>query len=122
MIRRPPRSTLFPYTTLFRSVAADQPAQDVRHIRGPPGPAADLLVVRLDRLPGRGALGGVRADRQEDRLDLGPRAAVLEHLEADPRILRDDLRVPVPDGVAELERQRVRRLEHQPLAEVQPRQ
>src|SRR2546427_4244046 len=25
MIRRPPRSTLFPYTTLFRSHAADQP-------------------------------------------------------------------------------------------------
>src|SRR3712207_7393113 len=25
MIRRPPRSTLFPYTTLFRSVAAGQP-------------------------------------------------------------------------------------------------
>src|SRR5438093_12850433 len=24
MIRRPPRSTLFPYTTLFRSVACDQ--------------------------------------------------------------------------------------------------
>src|SRR3712207_8227436 len=24
MIRRPPRSTLFPYTTLFRSVLADQ--------------------------------------------------------------------------------------------------
>src|SRR3989449_1161506 len=24
MIRRPPRSTLFPYTTLFRSVAAEQ--------------------------------------------------------------------------------------------------
>src|SRR6266508_4710791 len=28
MIRRPPRSTLFPYTTLFRSVA------DHQHIRG----------------------------------------------------------------------------------------
>src|SRR3712207_6883112 len=28
MIRRPPRSTLFPYTTLFRSVAlAEQPAR-----------------------------------------------------------------------------------------------
>src|SRR3712207_6890249 len=26
MIRRPPRSTLFPYTTLFRSVAAPLPA------------------------------------------------------------------------------------------------
>src|SRR5256886_16802111 len=27
MIRRPPRSTLFPYTTLFRSLQADHPAQ-----------------------------------------------------------------------------------------------
>src|SRR5256885_10694188 len=26
MIRRPPRSTLFPYTTLFRSVRAHEPA------------------------------------------------------------------------------------------------
>src|SRR5438034_4263584 len=26
MIRRPPRSTLFPYTTLFRSSASDKPA------------------------------------------------------------------------------------------------
>src|SRR2546427_7570295 len=26
MIRRPPRSTLFPYTTLFRSCASDRPA------------------------------------------------------------------------------------------------
>src|SRR2546429_7294906 len=25
MIRRPPRSTLFPYTTLFRSLTADRP-------------------------------------------------------------------------------------------------
>src|SRR5688572_32019444 len=25
MLRRPPRSTLFPYTTLFRSVCLDQP-------------------------------------------------------------------------------------------------
>src|SRR2546430_11909579 len=29
MIRRPPRSTLFPYTTLFRSWAADSPAKSV---------------------------------------------------------------------------------------------
>src|SRR3712207_7825040 len=38
MIRRPPRSTLFPYTTLFRSVHA-------RHIRQPvaPGPVPVLL-------------------------------------------------------------------------------
>src|SRR2546430_11323145 len=29
MIRRPPRSTLFPYTTLFRSRLADRPAAHV---------------------------------------------------------------------------------------------
>src|SRR3712207_6952949 len=27
MIRRPPRSTLFPYTTLFRSIVDDDPAR-----------------------------------------------------------------------------------------------
>src|SRR5437879_7806055 len=40
MIRRPPRSTLFPYTTLFRSPRR-RPARD-RHVagrRGPPQPA-----------------------------------------------------------------------------------
>src|SRR3712207_7973330 len=37
MIRRPPRSTLFPYTTLFRSGQAD-PAVDRPGNPGPPGP------------------------------------------------------------------------------------
>src|SRR2546425_2227295 len=32
MIRRPPRSTLFPYTTLFRSVIIDEPVRrDLQH-------------------------------------------------------------------------------------------
>src|SRR6266511_4492231 len=38
MIRRPPRSTLFPYTTLFRSPADEQtgvPGHQLRHL--PPG-------------------------------------------------------------------------------------
>src|SRR2546422_6132131 len=35
MIRRPPRSTLFPYTTLFRSVLVDQEVL-------PQGPARDM--------------------------------------------------------------------------------
>src|SRR3712207_7357044 len=48
MIRRPPRSTLFPYTTLFRS-AGVQPLPDVE--RGGPAPA--------DRRAGRGAGRGV---------------------------------------------------------------
>src|SRR3712207_8997359 len=33
MIRRPPRSTLFPYTTLFRSAAAPQGPQRSTNIR-----------------------------------------------------------------------------------------
>src|SRR3712207_8880597 len=32
MIRRPPRSTLFPYTTLFRSVADDVALPDRRNV------------------------------------------------------------------------------------------
>src|SRR3989441_4276672 len=47
MIRRPPRSTLFPYTTLFRSV---------RRL----APSADELRVGLGR-PGGGRRGGQRA-------------------------------------------------------------
>src|SRR5687767_15662226 len=43
MIRRPPRSTLFPYTTLFRSSAdpAEPPARVARaaRARAAPGPA-----------------------------------------------------------------------------------
>src|SRR3712207_8383837 len=35
MIRRPPRSTLFPYTTLFRSVEHQQPR--IGRLLGPPG-------------------------------------------------------------------------------------
>src|SRR2546426_3415161 len=34
MIRRPPRSTLFPYTTLFRSTAADHPPRRAAADRG----------------------------------------------------------------------------------------
>src|SRR5258707_7144116 len=39
MIRRPPRSTLFPYTTLFRSVVAGAAGQG---LGGPVGQAAQL--------------------------------------------------------------------------------
>src|SRR5471032_3467711 len=35
MIRRPPRSTLFPYTTLFRSIRRrDQPPPGCEHLHG----------------------------------------------------------------------------------------
>src|SRR5437667_3298011 len=34
MIRRPPRSTLFPYTTLFRALGIQSPALDKRRVAG----------------------------------------------------------------------------------------
>src|SRR2546425_11175387 len=55
MIRRPPRSTLFPYTTLFRSPILSQPAILIR-IRGE---------VRV-RIHNRGSAGSA-ARRQDTR-------------------------------------------------------
>src|SRR2546427_2407004 len=55
MIRRPPRSTLFPYTTLFRSDGSD----DVFHA-APAGLATDLKVKYFDRQIG---------DRKSTRLN-----------------------------------------------------
>src|SRR5260221_7793380 len=54
MIRRPPRSTLFPYTTLFRSVnnvgIADAPCARVRMLAtSPGGTRVELLNTRTDR-------------------------------------------------------------------------
>src|SRR5256886_11396881 len=92
MIRRPPRSTLFPYTTLFRS-----PARHRRHHAGHERPRAvpapdagaahdqDAVSVRLhrrrdpaSRRPGRGrrlpaeAVFARRAGTQGPRSDRGP--------------------------------------------------
>src|SRR5215216_3599522 len=43
MIRRPPRSTLFPYTTLFRSGAEAAPAELARDVRLALDAGLDLL-------------------------------------------------------------------------------
>src|SRR2546422_6379653 len=40
MIRRPPRSTLFPYTTLFRSHGRQQQREEEERDRGPPAERA----------------------------------------------------------------------------------
>src|SRR6266496_5530447 len=47
MIRRPPRSTLFPYTTLFRSPRA-HPRHPRRVLRGRAGPRGDRKSTRLN--------------------------------------------------------------------------
>src|SRR3712207_7574895 len=51
MIRRPPRSTLFPYTTLFRSNLAPHAVELARHIGHVAAhPIEHALVARANRL------------------------------------------------------------------------
>src|SRR2546422_9159384 len=95
MIRRPPRSTLFPYTTLFRSLPAearllhtaerrdlggddaDVGADDAGlHLLGDPEDAADVAAVEVARQPELGVV------READHLLLG--------LEADQRRHRSE--------------------------------
>src|SRR5256885_13723082 len=77
MIRRPPRSTLFPYTTLFRSVEAVRPAQV-------------LAVLVVDEVAG---IGDRRLHRRpvpgELPLVLGARAPVEPQHEVAPRVVHD---------------------------------
>src|SRR3712207_7787624 len=74
MIRRPPRSTLFPYTTLFRSSGADE-ACDL--LPGAPGDAGETLDAPADGPPevrvrlraGQIGLRGRFRDRRAKTLD-----------------------------------------------------
>src|SRR3712207_7210219 len=61
MIRRPPRSTLFPYTTLFRSLVGDR-ERLAEHVLGRVGDP-DVVAERLRHL--LGAVG----DRKSTRLN-----------------------------------------------------
>src|SRR3712207_9492003 len=85
MIRRPPRSTLFPYTTLFRSARREQDQRDRRErADGGAEPHAQRLVAELDAMV-------PRADRNAahdavDALDL--RLAAVDGRRP-PRIPRD---------------------------------
>src|SRR3989454_6966759 len=61
MIRRPPRSTLFPYTTLFRSCAGDDGFQsDTAQVRIAPG-TVELDTETLERLAAAGDYAGAAA-------------------------------------------------------------
>src|SRR6266542_4736726 len=86
MIRRPPRSTLFPYTTLFRSLSRNhrvQPGGDGEQV-----PAGVVLKVGVQRLGEVDGIHGVRLAQQ-----------ALEGQE--PRVIRQDAPVdlhPVAGG------------------------
>src|SRR3989454_4271035 len=64
MIRRPPRSTLFPYTTLFRSLG--DPDAEVEVVAALPPPHEEFVhpLTHRDRHPDR-----ARGDRKSTRLN-----------------------------------------------------
>src|SRR5947208_10794619 len=62
MIRRPPRSTLFPYTTLFRSSIS--PRKLMRPIAAPPGPHGEGR-----RISSPTQVPSSRRDRKSTRLN-----------------------------------------------------
>src|SRR2546422_7043278 len=111
MIRRPPRSTLFPYTTLFRSVRGDaiHRVPDVGvpvthpHVDGKPRaePPPHGGGLRLGELANRRAAADAGVARRDLREELGRDGAPATHVEQ----VRLDLveappapRPPPPDG------------------------
>src|SRR5438067_8259236 len=110
MIRRPPRSTLFPYTTLFRSI-------ETEHERAEPARHCDVLLAvhrvadRPAAMAGAGAevpqlLARVRVVRVHDTLDVA-----MEHEVAAGGEHAADRRVLVVDAPLALAGDRVTRVE-----------
>src|SRR3712207_8300453 len=71
MIRRPPRSTLFPYTTLFRSVRSGG--------GGPPGGRMPSALALSPRPPGKCACAPASRGRSRRRAPRGPARRSEEH-------------------------------------------
>src|SRR5258708_22551460 len=72
MIRRPPRSTLFPYTTLFRSrQPGDEDAAHrmTREIQEPTVPMLARVVLDLERDDGHECVLPLGEDRKSTRLN-----------------------------------------------------
>src|SRR3712207_8554219 len=65
MIRRPPRSTLFPYTTLFRSVAPVVAAGELVPLRDQ---VAQRAAVMAERDAAVHAAGGLRSEEHTSEL------------------------------------------------------
>src|SRR3712207_9419027 len=85
MIRRPPRSTLFPYTTLFRSEEQRQgPAHAAREVAVAPAGAH-----RLEAADERGAEAGENAEQGYGHPAVGREAAHLERA-VEPRDRPED--------------------------------
>src|SRR5258705_4891084 len=70
MIRRPPRSTLFPYTTLFRSVFQHAvPQRRAKAGAAPASPAVGRVFAARNNPHGRADCFALRTDRKSTRLN-----------------------------------------------------
>src|SRR5438552_7742069 len=72
MIRRPPTYTLFPYTTLFRSISAQDYREGLALAQLAPGPLAAQLAMYLGWVRDRGlgaTLVALALDRKSTRLN-----------------------------------------------------
>src|SRR3712207_8203752 len=70
MIRRPPRSTLFPYTTLFRSIEPDQGGETLREkLTGCKAIRERLHLVKLAEYKDSSGLHLADPDRKSTRLN-----------------------------------------------------
>src|SRR5256884_8348032 len=87
MIRRPPRSTLFPYTTLFRSVVAELPLEHPVHA------AQFLLLAQLQAVVGQ-ARAALALDAPRRHAEL---ALVFKRLDA---ALQEQIRALAAGGPA----------------------
>src|SRR2546426_11505297 len=104
MIRRPPRSTLFPYTTLFRSLPAERDAELVVEIR--------VVASERECALERGRRPRVTAERAESeappRVEARVAALDRERPGAHGRPLRPAAPAPQPRGAAAPRRHRRR--------------
>src|SRR5258707_5114728 len=69
MIRRPPRSTLFPYTTLFRSVFRENRQIHIPDLDNLDPAFADWPTLPHARAAGARAMAGTPLDRKSTRLN-----------------------------------------------------
>src|SRR2546430_3823407 len=95
MIRRPPRSTLFPYTTLFRSAVGPHGAEDRperRRLAGPVGPDQRRSEEHTSELQSQSNLVcRLLLEKKKTSTDPPDRTSALSCRPAVPRSCRDRL-------------------------------
>src|SRR5256885_6018177 len=95
MIRRPPRSTLFPYTTLFRSHEAARLVDAVQQVRQGFGvPLAQVQVARIGRDRERLFVEAEERQVHGSMLLDGAAAAQCPGTEARPRLVQGRIEAP----------------------------